>query len=253
MGFVGRTMIVFIRQYRFVCAILLLLESGCQAGVGDSKEKEDTGSEKETDAPETGDLSPFSCPDSNGMVPILNDAEEIQFCIDIFEARITSNPERIAESVEGVLPTVGISWYDAKLACGHAGKRLCTVPEWTDACDGTLGPGGQAYPYGNSQDYSACWTESADGSAQVDSIQVTGSSRNCVSPWGVHDMVGNVWEWADSQTLDESGVPITAKLGGAYYSGGADSSCAGSGGGIGAHPPDFKGTIAPRCCVDPVQ
>lgn len=253
MGLVGWTMIVFSRQYRLVGAILLLLDSGCQADLGDSKEREDTGSERETGALETGERTPFSCPDSKGMVPILNDAKEVQFCIDIFEARLRPNPERVAESVEGVLPTVGISWYEAELACERAGKRLCTIPEWRDACDGTFGNGGQAYPYGNSQDYSACWTESADGSTQVDSIQVTGSSRNCVSLWGVHDMVGNAWEWANSQTFDENGVPITAKLGGAYYSGGADSSCAGGGGGIGAHPPDFKGTIAPRCCADPVQ
>ena len=243
----------FCREYWLVGTVLLLVGFGCQAGTGDSKEKEDTGSEKETGAPETGDLIPFSCPDSNGMVPILNDAKEIQFCIDIFEASIEPGPGLAAESVEGVLPTIAISWYDAKSACGGVGKRLCTVSEWTDACDGILGDGGQYYPYGNTQDYSACWTESADGSAQVDSIQVTGSSQNCVSLWGVHDLVGNAWEWADTQTVDENGVPITAKLGGAYYSGGADSSCVKGGGGIGAHPPDFEGTISPRCCADPVQ
>ena len=246
-------MIPFSAHYRLVGAVIFLLQLGCQAGVEESKEKEETGFEKETGTAETGDLIPFSCPDSEGMVPILDDAKEVQFCIDIFEARVAPNPERTAESVEGVLPTISISWYDAKSGCERAGKRLCTIPEWTDACDGIFGDGGYAYPYGNHQDYSACWAEAADGSAQVDSIQVTGSSLNCVSRWGVHDMVGNAWEWANSQTVDESGVPITAKLGGAYYSGGGDSSCVMGGGGIGEHPPDFDGTIAPRCCADPLQ
>jgi formylglycine-generating enzyme required for sulfatase activity len=94
-------------------------------------------------------------------------------------------------SKEGVRPWVNISQTQAAVACAKAGKRLPTDAEWYEGSLGTPDP-------------AANWT--------VDDCQVaknwaaqpglTGSGKNCYSPYGAFDMIGNVWEWVRGEIVD---------------------------------------------------
>ena len=54
---------------------------------------------------------------------------------------------------DGIKPQGYISEVQARPPALHAGKRLCTLPEWLGACQG---PSGFTYPYGNTYMAGAC-------------------------------------------------------------------------------------------------
>jgi hypothetical protein len=206
----------------------------------------DTGPAPVDDTADTGPLTP--CP--TGMVQVGD------FCIDAFEATITGDPgptdqldawpdpmgDGVAEPVVGVLPTVPLSWYQARSACLNAGKHLCTVDEWRTAC------GEDPFPWGNEPlPDQVCAVPSLDGSTEWSELQPTGSLPDCRSPSGIFDQLGNAWEWADPGQLDEDLVPTTAKLGGAFYAGEGSANCQFEPNTD--HEPEFSGTVAARCCT----
>lgn len=87
-----------------------------------------------------------------------------------------------AVSIPGVLPTTCTSWFQAQQLCHIAGKRLLTNAEWQGAAAGTPDPGAA------DDTFTTCTTASS-------LADLTGKRSKCVSVWGVHDMVGNAWEW----------------------------------------------------------
>ncbi|MEB2313780.1 MAG: SUMF1/EgtB/PvdO family nonheme iron enzyme [Sorangiineae bacterium] len=139
-----------------------------------------------------------------------------RFCIDRYEY----------PNLAGVLPAVMVSWEDAAAACRAEHKRLCTASEWTFACEGTER---LPYPYGYTRDSSACNIDRryrlpdlaafdeprkvAAELARIDQRVPSGSMARCVSPFGVHDMTGNVDEWV----VNESRDPVVSGLKGGYF------------------------------------
>jgi hypothetical protein len=142
------------------------------------------------------------------------------FCIDRYEW-----PNKA-----GALPTYMASWYEAKASCESMGKRLCSDTEWTLACEG---PDMQPYPYGGGyeRDDHACnidkpyiWPHpeqifnprQRDAElARLDQREPSGSRTSCTSPYGVHDMVGNVDEWVVN--VSQWGQPFKSGLKGGYW------------------------------------
>lgn len=228
------------------------VDSG-DGGGGDGGSGGDTGGEDEP-----------ACP--AGMVPVEDDLGEVAYCIDAWENHLDpreglgnadqgadwpdGSTTAVPRSREGVLPLTVVSWYQAMALCLNADKHLCSADEWTDACDGQLGEGGQIYLWGDEADETACVTLADDGSSPWAALQLTGSLATCASPVGAYDMAGNAWEWTDSGA-PTGAVPTTRKVGGGYYSGGGNYSCAA--GAVLEHPPEFNGTIGLRCCASPLR
>lgn len=179
------------------------------------------------------------------------------FCIDVWETTVTGDagpaeqadtwPDTpttaVAEPIEGVVPTVLLSWYQASAACANAGKHLCTALEWQTACGATILPWGEEPPAEE-----VCAIPAPDQTTEWTELQPAGSLPDCRSPEGVYDQIGNAWEWVDPEATGGDGLPLAAKMGGAYYAGAGSGNCVVSP--FTEHPPEFSGTIAARCCVD---
>lgn len=143
--------------------------------------------------------------------------QRLHFCIDKYPL----------PNIAGELPTTQMSWYDVKRTCEKQGKRLCSRPEFTQAC---RGPEDKPYPYGNgyNRDCNACncdrvpWLDpSTHTFAELDKRVPLGSKPNCVSDYGVFDVVGNNDRWV----LNETGKPFKSALMGGHAVMGARNRC----------------------------
>jgi formylglycine-generating enzyme required for sulfatase activity len=97
---------------------------------------------------------------------------------------------------KGNHPVSRVDWYDANDYCLWSGKHLPTEEEWEKAA---RGPDGQQYPWGNRFDLERAHL--APGADILINTAPAGMSKEGHSPYGVADMIGNVWEWTESWYL----------------------------------------------------
>ena len=85
-------------------------------------------------------------------------------------------------------PITHIHWHEARSYCKKVGKRLPTEAEWEYAARA----GSQTkFPWGDEIDDDRRWY-SGNSPRQVPHI-----GKKSPNAWGLHDMMGNVWEWVE--------------------------------------------------------
>ena len=107
-------------------------------------------------------------------------------------------------------PVTWVSLEDARAYAGWAGKRLPHEWEWQYAAQGT---DGRLYPWGNA------WNDAAvpapDKGRDLTAPANVDAHPSGASPFGVIDMVGNVWQWTDEFVDDHTRA--ASLRGGTYY------------------------------------
>ena len=172
-----------------------------------------------------------------------------------------ARPSPVAQSRAGVQPSGYVTGVTAAAACAAAGKRLCSVEEFTMACrgeDDTLFPYGDDYVDGACnvfrEDHPAAMLHGNASIGHLDPrldrvaarggplLRATGATPECRSRWGsdaVYDLVGNIDEW-----VDEPGGGFA----GGFYSRSTRAGCEAL---ITAHPrPYLDYSTGVRCCSD---
>jgi gamma-glutamyl hercynylcysteine S-oxide synthase len=141
-------------------------------------------------------------------------------------------------------PIVGVSWFEADAFARFSGLRLPSEVEWERAA---RGDDGRRFPWGDE------WRP--DFAAHRGGLRQTlpvGHFVQNVSPHGVRDCAGNVWEWCADEYASPAGDGRSPQDGGAGFAGDGRSARARSvggasvalrsarGGSWNAHPPQLR-------------
>lgn len=90
-------------------------------------------------------------------------------------------------------PVVGVCWFEANAYAQWAGKRLPSPAQWQRAASWGKSSGGteSRYPWGNSfiQGCANTW------SSRIGNTVPVSHYSEGATPSGIHQMVGNTWEW----------------------------------------------------------
>ena len=90
-------------------------------------------------------------------------------------------------------PVIYVTWKDATAYADWAGKELPTSQQWEKAARGTRG---NVYPWGDQPTPAKCNVRE-NGVGDTTAVDCYQSG---VSPYGVYDMCGNIWEWCSTPT-----------------------------------------------------
>ena len=90
------------------------------------------------------------------------------------------------------LPVTEVNYFDANAYAKWAGKRLPNEMEWEKAARGRAG---FIYPWGDEFLPGVANLSLSPRTKTGQGLKPVGSFPKSASPYGVQDMVGNVWEW----------------------------------------------------------
>jgi formylglycine-generating enzyme required for sulfatase activity len=110
----------------------------------------------------------------------------------------------------GNKPVTWVSLEDARAYAAWAGKRLPHEWEWQYAAQGS---DGRSYPWGDT--WQADFVPAPDRGRELRAPDDVTAHPEGKSPFGVEDMVGNVWQWTDEYMDEHTRAAILR--GGSYY------------------------------------
>ncbi len=131
------------------------------------------------------------------------------FYIDIYEVTHADyrrfDPEHVIPPGFDDYPVTAVLRRDAERYCDCLDRRLPTGAEWEKAARGV---DGRTYPWGDTWEEGRANVRSAGAGQGRGKPQKVGSLPGGVSPFGCHDMSGNVWEWvSDDIVVTDSRFP----------------------------------------------
>jgi hypothetical protein len=152
----------------------------------------------------TGRYAYYRCAEYASAKCISKERVHMRFCIDRDEWAPAGQS----------LPANHKSWNDAVKVCSEQGKRVCLESEWNFSCEGEeMRP----YPYGWRRDADACNADRMDifkPSGLLHDRRVGADDKpRCVSPFGVHNLSGNLEEWTTIDATAATGHPRPAMKG----------------------------------------
>jgi len=107
-------------------------------------------------------------------------------------------------------PVVGVTAFEAEAYASYRGWRLPTEDEWERAC---RGDDARDYPWGEDWDDHACGHRDYGPRC----TKPIGMFPGGVSPFGIHDLVGSVWQWtSDARGAEGDYGPARVVRGGAW-------------------------------------
>ena len=184
-------------------------------------------------------LSYARCGDYEPAARCVGERVRKRYCIDRHE--YTRPGETKPMNYSSLATTINV--------CKSLGKRVCLESEWNFACEGEeMRP----YPYGWSrepkcnQDQADLYDKSAHKLSLRDLRATNGAHPECVSPFGVYDMVGNMDE---SVLRDEARLqyPFRNGLKGGWWMSGRNR-CRPA---TTAHDDHYEDVqVGVRCCAD---
>jgi sulfatase modifying factor 1 len=263
---------------RSLHALALVVTCACGVfpsldGLTDSDGGSDGGLDAQADVVGAGDGGDAACPGMAGPAAIRVGS----FCIDSTEVTNGQYADFLAQD-GGAMPAVCtsfktthtpkvwpaprvdtpvtyIDWCDAYAYCAWAGKRLCgkidggaataltdTTDQWYSACT-HAGDGAHAFAYGNAFQPGTCNTPESDAGG----VLPVASLPQCVGGYaGLHDMIGNAYEWEDSCVGTAGLNDLCVWRSGSYIDpSGSSQTCASAGS-------SARGLVQPdigfRCC-----
>ena len=108
-------------------------------------------------------------------------------------------------------PVTWVSLEDARAFCGYNGKRLPNDWEWQRAAQGD---DGRIYPWGSTNGTSGFVPAAVTG-RNLTSPDASHAHPSGASPFGVLDMVGNIWQWTNE--FRDAHTRGGLQRGGSYY------------------------------------
>jgi len=117
------------------------------------------------------------------------------YSIDLFEVTNEEFAKQLPQHSfwkgAGPHPVTDITWLEAQSYCLKVGKRLPTEMEWEKAA---RGGDARLYPWGNKRP-----RKKAHSFYSGLIKRRIGLNKKDISPYGVRDMAGSVWEWTASE------------------------------------------------------
>jgi iron(II)-dependent oxidoreductase len=107
-------------------------------------------------------------------------------------------------------PVTWVSLEDARAYAAWSGKRLPHEWEWQYAAEGT---DGRMYPWGNH--WSSPAVPTPDTGRTLTAAADVKAHPKGASPFGIMDMVGNIWQWTDE--FEDAHTRAAILRGGSYY------------------------------------
>ena len=169
---------------------------------------------------------------SSNFTKFLNENKnEAHRFIEITPSVTVKFDDNVYQPREGLenYPVNRVSWFGADAYCKWKEKRLPTEAEWEKAARGTdqrIFPWGNEFPDNSRVTFRRKFSEK--GFQVMEPVE---GMKNGISPFGVHQMAGNVWEWVsdwfdatayqDENRIDpkgpESGISKVLRGGNWYY------------------------------------